>query len=135
MIADVDEFILFDDMQYTRRDWRNRNLIKTSHGVQWLTIPVMVKGRYYQKIRETEIDGTGWAAAHWKTLEENYRRAPFFAEIASWAEPLYLGEPCRYLSQVNRCFIEAICQYLDIKTTITNSWDYTLVDGKTERLA
>lgn len=135
LIAAVDEFVLYDDMQYTRRDWRNRNLIKTPRGVQWLTIPVMVKGRYYQKIRETEIDGTDWAAAHWKTLVQNYRRAPYFAEIASWVEPLYLGGSYRYLSQVNRCFIEAVCQYLDIKTTISNSWDYNLRDGKTERLA
>ena len=36
----VDEFILFDDMQYTRRDWRNRNIIKTFNGLLWLTIPV-----------------------------------------------------------------------------------------------
>lgn len=55
MIAAVDEFILSDDMQYTRRDLRNRNKIKTTHGVQWLTIPVKVKGNYQQTIRETEI--------------------------------------------------------------------------------
>lgn len=42
MIAAVDEFILYDDMQYTRRDWRNRNQIKTPQGVQWLTVPVLV---------------------------------------------------------------------------------------------
>ena len=58
----VDEFILFDDMQYTRRDWRNRNQIKTPQGPIWLTVPVKVKGRYDQTIRETEIDGDDWAA-------------------------------------------------------------------------
>lgn len=57
MIAAVDEFIIYDDMQYTRRDWRNRNLIKTPQGRQWLTIPVKVKGKYHQTIRETEIKG------------------------------------------------------------------------------
>ena len=65
MIAAVDEFILYDDMQYTRRDWRNRNPIKTHQGVQWLTVPVLVNGKYHQKIRETEIDGTDWAAVRW----------------------------------------------------------------------
>ena len=135
MIAAVDEFILYDDMQYTRRDWRNRNQIKTPQGGQWLTVPVLVKGKYHQKIRETEIDGTDWAAAHWKTLAQNYRRAPHFAEIASWLEPLYLVKSFEHISQLNRSFIEAICVYLGIKTTITNSWDYTLLDGKTERLA
>jgi hypothetical protein len=50
MIAAVDEFILYDDMQYTRRDWRNRNQIKTPQGGQWLTVPVKVKGKYHQTI-------------------------------------------------------------------------------------
>lgn len=135
MIAAVDEFILYDDMQYTRRDWRNRNQIKTPQGVQWLTIPVLVKGKYHQKIRETEIDGADYAIAHWKALGQNYRRAPYFMEIASWLEPLYLEQTFTHISQLNRSFIENICNYLSIKTVITSSWDYTLLNGKTERLA
>lgn len=135
MIAAVDEFILYDDMQYTKRDWRNRNLIKTPQGVQWLTVPVLVKGKFQQKIRDTEIDGTDWAAAHWKAMVQNYRRAPYFAEIASWLEPIYVEGLFTHISQLNRRLIEAICQYLKIKTTIKNSWDYALLDGKTERLA
>jgi len=135
MIAAVDEFILFDDMQFTRRDWRNRNQIKTPRGAEWLTIPVKVKGKYHQKIRETEIDGEDWALMHWKSLAQNYRRAAFFPEVAAWLEPLYREAACQDLSQINRRFIEAICRYLGINTKITNSWDYTLIDGKTERLA
>jgi hypothetical protein len=135
MIAAVDEFILYDDMQYTRRDWRNRNQIKTPQGVQWLTIPVQVKGKYDQKIKDTLIDGSDWATAHWKTLVQNYRRAPHFLEVAQWLEPLYLSESYTNISQLNRRFIEVICHYLGIKTIISNSWDYNLLDGKTERLA
>lgn len=135
LIACVDEFILFDDMQYTRRDWRNRNQIKTPQGVQWLTVPVLVKGKYHQTIRDTQIDGVDWAAAHWRALEQNYRRAPHFSEIAEWLRPLYLEETFTHLSRMNRRFIEAVCRYLGIRTAITHSWDYTLVDGKTERLA
>lgn len=134
MIAAVDEFILFDDMQYTRRDWRNRNQIKTPQGVQWMTIPVLVKGKYHQTIRETEVDGVAWAVDHWKALVQNYRRAPHFAEIAAWLEPLYFGVASTYLSPRNRSFLEAICAYLGIRTKITNSWDYSILDGKTERL-
>lgn len=134
LIAAVDEFILYDDMQYTRRDWRNRNQIKTPQGVQWLTIPVKVKGKYLQTIRETEIDGSQWAMDHWKALSQNYRRAAYFNEIAVWLEPLY-SEPTTHLSQLNRRFIEAICDYLDIRTIIRNSWDYPLSIGKSERLA
>jgi hypothetical protein len=135
MIAAVDEFILYDDMQYTRRDWRNRNQIKTPLGVQWLTVPVLVKGRYHQKIRETMIDGSEWAPLHWKALEQNYRRTPYFNEIETWLKPLYLVERHEYLSHLNRRFIEAACAYLEIKTRISNSWDYLQFDGKTERLA
>ena len=135
MIASVDEFILYDDMQYTRRDWRNRNQIKTPQGIQWITVPVRVKGKYHQTIRETEIDGTEWQAAHWKSIAQNYRKAPYFAEIAAIFEPLYLENKYSHISLLNRTFIEAICCYLGIDTKITNSWDYNLVDGKTERLA
>ena len=134
MIAAVDEFVLYDDMQYTRRDWRNRNQIKTPQGVQWLTVPVQVKGKYDQKIKATVIDGSDWAVAHWKALAQNYRRAPYFDEVVAWLEPLYI-ESYTHISQLNRRFIEAICHFLGIKTVISNSWDYTLLDGKTERLA
>lgn len=135
MIAAVDEFILYDDMQYTRRDWRNRNQIKTPQGVQWLTVPVQVKGKYHQKINETEIDGLDWMESHWKSLVQNYRRAPYFSEIASWLEPLYTDNTYTHISQLNLTFITAICHYLGINTLISRSSDYTLLDGKTERLA
>ena len=135
MIAAVDEVILYDDMQYTRRDWRNRNQIKTPQGVQWITVPVKVKGKYHQSIRETEIDGNDWQAAHWKTIVQNYRKAAHFAEITAIFEPLYLEKSYSHISILNRTFIEAVCLYLGIETKITNSWDYKLLDGKTERLA
>ncbi len=135
MIASVDEFILYDDMQYTRRDWRNRNQIKTPQGLQWLTVPVQVKGKYDQKIRDTEIDGNDWPLLHWKALEQNYKRAPHYEEILQWLKPLYTDASYTHISQLNRSFIEAICNYLGINTIISNSWDYQLIEGKTERLA
>lgn len=135
MIAAVDEFILYDDMQYTRRDWRNRNQIKTPQGVQWLSVPVRVKGKYDQSIRETEIDGSVWAESHWKSIAQNYRKAPHFEEIAAIFEPFYRQRQITHLSALNRELIEAICAYLGITTKISNSWDYQLIEGKTERLA
>jgi hypothetical protein len=135
LIASVDEFVLYDDMQYTRRDWRNRNRIKTPQGPQWLTVPVRASGRYHQTILETEIDGTDWAGDHWRALTLNYRRAPHFEAIAGWLEPIYLGAPHTHLSALNRQLIEAVCAYLGITTVLRNSWDYTLADGKSERLA
>lgn len=135
LIASVDEFVIFDDMQYTRRDWRNRNQIKTPGGVQWLSVPVMTKGNYHDPIREIMIDGTDWSEKHWRTLAQNYRRAPHFDAIAEWLEPLYTDMSQSHLSPMNRKFLEAICGYLNIRTPLTNSWDYEPVDGKSERLA
>lgn len=135
LIAAVDEFILYDDVQYTRRDWRNRNQIKTPQGLQWLTVPVQVSGKYRQKIRDTQIDGHVWAVTHWKALLQNYRRAPHFQSIAEWLEPLYIEQKDTHISQLNRRLIEAVCAYLGIKTTIRNSWDYDVQEGKTECLA
>lgn len=135
LIAAVDEFILYEDIQYTKRDWRSRNQIKTPQGVQWLTVPVKVKGKYHQTIRETEIDGVDWAEKHWKTIIQNYSRAPHFKEVAALFEPLYLNHQYTHLSALNRKLIEAACDYLGITTEISNSWDYTLVNGKSERLA
>jgi hypothetical protein len=135
MIAAVDEFIIYDDAQYSRRDWRNRNQIKTRQGVQWLTVPVKKKGRFLQKIRDVEIDGANWLPVHWKTLVQNYRKTPYFHEIASWLEPVYLGGYFEHLSQLNCCLIKEICQYIGIKTAITGSCDYKLVEGRSERLA
>ena len=135
MIAAVDEFILYDDMQYTRRDWRNRNLIKTAQGLQWLTVPVVVKGQYEQSIKETLIDGPSWQGKHWKTFLHQYKKSSYFKELAEFIEPLYTQEEYTHLSQLNQRFIQAICGYLGITTKITCSCDYTLIEGKTERLA
>jgi hypothetical protein len=135
MIAAVDEFVLYDDMQYTRRDWRNRNQIKTPQGLQWLTVPVRVKGRYLQKIADTEIDGDAWAADHWKALAQNYKRAAHFDEVSDWLRPHF--EPGRHalLSDLNRAMLAAVCRYLGIGTRISRSSDYVLAEGRSERLA
>lgn len=134
LIGLVDEFILFDDMQYTRRDWRNRNLIKTADGLKWLTIPVEVKGKYFQKIRDTRISEKNWNKKHWASIQASYSRAPFFKDYRSFFEQLYLECTCQYLSDVNRMFLERICGLIGIQTRITMSMDYGIVEGKTERL-
>jgi hypothetical protein len=134
LIASVDEFVLFDDMQYTRRDWRNRNRIKTPSGLQWLSVPVQVKGRFDQPIRETCIDGSAWADRHCKALLLNYRRAPAYEATAAWLEPL-LRRTWTHLSVLNRTLIEAVCARLGIDTRLSNSWDYELRGVRSARLA
>lgn len=130
----VDEFILFDDMQYTKRDWRNRNKIKTPNGSQWLTIPVQVKGKYYQKINETFVSDPKWSQKHWKSLVANYLRTEYFNDYSDQFEEMYLGTDEKSLSLINYRFIDAICKILGIKTKLSCSMDYHIVEGKTERL-
>ena len=134
LIASVDEFIIFDDMQYTKRDWRNRNKIKTKDGPLWLSIPVKVKGKYFQKINEAEINGQSWKINHWKSLKASYSKAPFFKDLSSELEKIYFKENYIYLSELNRRLIELICNYLKIKTKIRDSSEFNLKNGKTERL-
>src|SRR6185436_2059835 len=74
----VDEFVLLDDVQYTRQDWRNRNRIKTAAGPRWLTIPVVRHGRLQRTIRETQISELDWSAAHWRKIAESYADAAYF---------------------------------------------------------
>jgi hypothetical protein len=134
LIRSVDEFILFDDMQFTRRDWRNRNRIKSPSDPIWLTIPVQVKGRYYQRIDETRIAEPKWASRHWQTIQRCYRRAPHFARYAPIFEELFLGCKEDLLSRINYRFIKAICELLGISTPIAWSTDYSSAPGKTARL-
>lgn len=134
LIAAVDEFVIYDDMQYTRRDWRNRNQIKTPAGLQWLTVPVMVKGKFLQSIKKTSIDGTTWANTHWKTIQQNYCKAPFFDDISSWLSPCYLKENHASLSALNRSLIEKVCNYLGIRTMIRDSSEFKLEGDKSSKL-
>lgn len=133
LINYVDEFILFDEVQYTKRDWRNRNSIKGPNGKLLLTIPVSVKGNFNQKISETLIADDSWKRKHLKSIELNYSKAAYFEENIGWIRKLYLGKYTT-ISEVNGSFIRMICDYLGINTTITDSSDYSCVSGKNERL-
>jgi hypothetical protein len=134
LAASVDEFILLDDVQYTPRDWRNRNRIKTDLGARWLTIPVKTKGRRMQKIFEAEVADPSWAARHWQTIRLFYRNAPCFRSYSDLFADLYHGCRETSLSHINRRFIEAICDLLSIRTAISRSTDYAVGSGKTRRL-
>lgn len=130
----VDEVILYDDMQYTKRDWRNRNQIKTSQGLQWLSIPVEVKGKYLQAVKDTKVSDQKWRMKHWRTLQINYAKTPFIKAYKDVIEELYLACEEEYLSLINYRFLQGINQILGIKTPMRFSSDFTLIAGKTERL-
>ena len=134
LIATVDEFILFDTVQFTRRDWRNRNRIKSSRGVRWLTIPVKTRGRYHQRIDETEVSDPGWARGHWSAIAQAYADAACFARCAPQLEELYAGADESLLTHVNERFLRGISGLLGIQTPISRAEDGPPEADPTQRL-
>jgi hypothetical protein len=132
IIAKSDVFVIYDEVQYTKNDWRNRNQIISKQGVQWITIPVK-QVSLDQRIDETQIFLENWNKKHKSTLVSNYSKAPYFKEISELIFPLY-ESPSKYLSEINLSFILAICGYLDIDTKIINSKNLHLTGDKNERL-
>ena len=135
MINQCDCFVLYDEVQYTRRDWRNRNKIITPQGPQWLTIPVEAKGKYDQKISETLISSDDWATKHWNTIERNYKKAACFDSFGPFFASLYeRGSKIKNLSELNELFITEICDVLRIDTTLRQSSEFELPDDRNDRL-
>lgn len=133
IINSVDEFIWYDDVQYTKNDWRNRNKIKTVNGMQWLTVPCGGKGSHL--INEVELSNKTWQKKHWASITQAYSKTPYFNKYYDFFEELYLGKKWHNLSQMNQSFIEKICkEILGITTHFINSTDYETEGRKQERL-
>ncbi|MCS6955190.1 MAG: WbqC family protein [Candidatus Calescibacterium sp.] len=130
----VDEFIIYDTEQYTKRDWRNRNRIKTPQGLLWLTVPVEVKGKFYQKIMDVKIADKDWNKKHWRTIIYNYSKSKYFKQYKDLFEELYLNCKEEYLSNINYRFIISINQILGIKTPIKWSSEFEISGDKSEKL-
>jgi Holliday junction resolvase len=132
IIAKSDVFVIYDEVQFTRRDWRNRNLIKSNDGLKWLTIPV-IQDNYYQKIFDTKVLQGNWIKKHKSTLQANYAKAPYFKEYKDSIFEIYDSSSSN-LSEINRLFIEKICAILAIETKIIDSRELNLEGDKVERL-
>lgn len=116
-----DLFIIYDDLQYTRKDWRNRNRIKTSQGPMWLTVPVVAESAHKKRICDIEIaPDMRWAARHWKALKTNYARAPFFSRHSHFFHDLYASQ-WKYLAPLNREIIDYCLNQLKIRTEVLYS--------------
>lgn len=134
LIAGVDRFLLYDDAEYSKNSWRNRNRIKTANGTQWLTIPVAYSGRSRQRIDEVVVADAGWRERHWKSLRQSYARTPFFDEYAPALERLYLDGGEERLSEINRAFIEHVCGLLGIGTELGWTSDLDVEGSGSERV-
>jgi hypothetical protein len=135
IIASVDEFIVYDCVQYTKSDWRNRNQVKTSRGKTWLTVPVRQRS-LEQTIDQTEIADQSCFRKHWQTFCQNYARAAHIGYCRDALGPLYeeIGSE-RLLSHANVRIIRAVCDLLGIRTTIRDAGEYELAGDRNQRLA
>lgn len=133
LIHEADLFVFYDDLQYTKNDWRNRNKIKTLQGSEWLTIPV--GGSTDRLMCDVEIKKSIWQAKHWKTIEQNYVKAPYFARYRELFRDAYVGRQWSNLSELNQYLICMISKdILNISTEFQDSRDYDLSGKKLDRL-
>lgn len=133
MIHDVDEFCFYDDVQYTTRDWRNRNKIMTANGAQWLSVPVghVPRGTL---ICDVAIKDPSWQEKHLKTLRLAYCNHPFWDEYQGLIDDLYVKHTWTSLSELNHYSTRAIAEILGIETTFTDSRNYQTEGAKHERM-
>ncbi|MBL4710293.1 MAG: WbqC family protein [Flavobacteriales bacterium] len=131
LIHRADVFCFYDEVQYTKNDWRNRNKILGPNGLFWITVPVekeAVKG----KISEAKVTNYDWQEKHFRTIEQTYSKALNRNAILELLEPIYLSERWDNISKLNQLLIEKLAKHIGINTIIKNSADYQLKD---ERLA
>ena len=133
IIHSADLFIFYDDIQFTKNDWRNRNKIKTQTGPAWLTIPV--GGDLNRLINEVTFQDQRWAKKHWKSIQQYYSRAPFFKDYQDFLEDAYLNRQWSRLSELNQYLIRHIAsQFLGIKTEFRDSKEFETHGKKQDRL-
>ena len=132
-IDDVDVFVVHDDLQFTKGDWRNRNRIKTPQGARWLTVPVHYRSST-QLICETAIDHSrNWQRDHRNLIAASLGRAPYLRETLEILEPHFDARHAT-ISDLNVDLLRSICGYLDIRTPLVMSADFRLTRTRTERL-
>ena len=132
-IHGVDLFVIYDDVQFTRRDWRTRNRIKTPHGVQWLSVPVRYQPRGH-RIDETEIDyQQDWRSDHRHRVSLHLRKAPFLDRALSVLDAAFAVEH-RTITELNVALIRGVCAHLCIQTPIRLSSELVATGAKTDRL-
>ncbi len=133
IINDVDEFIFYDDVQFTRQDWRSRNRIKTSNGPLWLSIPT--GSALDRRICDVRLEDSRWQAKHWKSILQNYSRTAHFARYRDFFEAVYLGRTWESLSELNQFLTREISQrFLGIRVKFDDSRRHDAQGQRLDRL-
>ncbi len=133
-----DIFVFYDDVQYDKHGWRNRNRIKTHQGTQWLTIPVHSAGVVIEHapINQIEIDWhTSWNRKHWNTIQQAYSKAPFFSKYEGLLEHFYFDVHDLLLSDFTIELTRSLCSELGIlHTRFIRSSEIISSGHKTDRV-
>jgi hypothetical protein len=124
----ADAFCIVDTAVYSK-DFINRNLVKTSHGPVWLTVPVNAHGA--KRICDVRIAGDGWRQKHLRTIETAYSRAPYFDAYAPGILNV-LSRPYEYLSQLTNELLRQLIQLLGLHVKLMVASDYDFAGGKSE---
>lgn len=128
----VNHFVFYDDVQYTTRDWRNRNKIIASKSTMWLSVPV--RGGQNQKLCDVVIDNTQrWRQKHLSALKHNYQKAPYFEEVYPLLESV-LDRRYDKLCDLNADIIRLFMKYLNIQTHLYFSSQLGIEGDKNSRL-
>jgi hypothetical protein len=134
LIRQADVFVFLDSVQYTRRDWRNRNKIITPAGLHWLSVPV--HGSRGLCVNQVQIDNSiPWQKKHYHTLCQYYKRSDCFTELHPWLREVYLGSRWTMLSELNKYLICWISDYLGIQTQFVPDTQFVVTPDKNQRLA
>lgn len=129
-----DVFVYYDDVQFDKQGWRNRNRIKTSQGVRWLTVPVSHKGGLAQKILDVEIDhATPWAKKHMASLYQSYAQAAYSGNYLPSLERV-LGGRWKYLVDLDMAVVELMRGWLGVDTPIYRSSQLGIGGARNQRL-
>ncbi len=133
-LIDADVYVVFDDAQFLRRGWHHRDKIIGPQGTQWLTVPVLKKGRYHQEIRDVKIDeSTNWRRKHLQTLTSVYGSRPGFESTHHQITEIYDRQHER-LIDLNMDLISWLLRVLDIEVQICMSSEFGLKSKSTDRL-
>jgi hypothetical protein len=129
MIRNVDLFIFYDHVQYTKKDWRSRNFIKTPKGKKLITIPVGYDTE--RKIYEVPLPDKSWQRSHWASIKQNYRKSKYFWRYSPFVEEIYLGKQWDNLSEFNQYVTKNIAiEILGVNTVFEDSRIYNLENSK-----
>jgi hypothetical protein len=130
----ADVFVYYDDVQYDKHGWRNRNRVKSPNGPQWLTVPVRHHGLGQPRIIDVEIDaGAPWARKHVGTLKQFYAKAPFTRHYLPELEEL-LTRPWTRLVDLDIAVVALVAKWLGLAPEIYRSSELGIAAEQSERL-